>query len=633
MAANNKENEILIDTSKMSKGEREALEVAEEARSMEGESRNFVKELFAGRFFPKIINPYPLQSAKDKKIGDVYLAKLEKFLKANLDPNKVDEEGKVPVKVINGLKKLGIFGLKIDKQYGGLGFSQVNYNRVISLVASFCGSTAVLISAHQSIGVATPLKYHGTEEQRKKFLPKIAKGSISAFALTEPGVGSDPAQMKTTAKISKDGKSYILNGEKLWITNGPIADIIVVMAQTAPKIVRGKERKQISAFIVETKSKGFKVVSECSFMGLKGISNGLLQFKNVKVPAENLLWQEGKGLKLALETLNSGRMAIPAASLGMSKQALRHAKEWANKRVQWGSTIGKHEAVASKITNITSKIFAMEAITWLTSTLLDKGAQDVRVEAAVAKLYASEVAWEIADDALQIRGGRGYETNNSLKKRKDTATAFDRMLRDSRINRIIEGTSEIMYLLLAREALDMHLKVGGKLLLPRTPFIEKIATLFKAGFFYATWYPARWINTSYIPFKHFKMGKFAKDYRYVERTAHKLARRLYHALMIHQAKLEKKQLLLSRFINIGIELYVISAVCSYANNLIKQDSKNKKIYLNTAKSYIYSAKKIIKNNFYGINHNSDKLNYKVARTILKDKTDWLEKDIVKEALK
>jgi alkylation response protein AidB-like acyl-CoA dehydrogenase len=628
MTTKSKADQILIDTSKMNKAEREALEVSEDARSMESiDSKNFIRELFAGRFCPKIINPFPEQSSNDKKIGDLYLKKLETFLIRNVDPVKIDEEQKIPDKVIRGLAKLGIFGLKIEKKYGGLEFSQVNYNRVISLVASYCSSTAVLISAHQSIGVATPLKYHGTKEQRQKFLPKIAKGAISA------GVGSDPAQMKTTAKLAKDKKYYILNGEKLWITNGPIADLIVVMAQTAPKIINGKERKQISAFIVETKSKGFSIKSKCSFMGLRGISNGLLSFNNVKVPKENLIWDEGKGLKLALETLNSGRLAIPAAALGMSKQALRFAKVWANKRVQWGSAIGKHEAVASKLNKIAINIFAIEAITWLTSNLLDKGRHDVKIEAAVAKLFSSEASWEIADDALQIRGGRGYETTRSLKDRKDQATSFDRMLRDSRINRIIEGTSEIMYLLLAREALDMHLKVGGKLLLPGTPLFEKIKTLFKAGFFYLRWYPSQWINLSCIPFRHLRYGKFANDYRYVERKSHKLARKLFHKMMRHQIKLEKKQLLLSRFINIGIELFVISAIGSYANYLMKSDSGNSETYLLLAKNYIRLSKDKIKRNFYLIKHNNDKDNYRLARNILSNNYNWFEENIVKSSLK
>ncbi|MBL8012877.1 MAG: acyl-CoA dehydrogenase family protein, partial [Candidatus Omnitrophica bacterium] len=273
----------------ISEEKRKSLEFAEDAREQEWKHPSFALKLFHGEVDFNLIHPFPQQTPEEKNAGDEYLVRMEKFLREKLDPNEVDRTYQISKEVMEGLGKMGAFAIKIPKIYGGLGFSQVNYNRVMHMISSYCGSTAVLLSAHQSIGVPQPLKLFGTEEQKKKFLPMFAEGKVSAFALTEPTVGSDPRQMKTIAAPTEDGKHFIINGEKLWCTNGVIADVIVVMAVTPSKVVKGKEIKQITAFIVETKTPGFEVVHRCSFMGLHGIQNGLLRFKDVKVPRENII--------------------------------------------------------------------------------------------------------------------------------------------------------------------------------------------------------------------------------------------------------------------------------------------------------------------------------------------------------
>jgi len=284
-----------------------------------------------------------------------------------------------------------------------------------------------LLSAHQSIGVPQPLILFGTEQQKRKYLPRVASGEISAFALTESGVGSDPATMQTRAEPTPDGEHFILNGEKLWCTNGTKAGLLVVMAKTPPKIVKGKSREQVTAFIVETNSPGVHITHRCRFMGLKALYNAVIRFENVKVPRENIILAEGKGLRVALTTLNTGRLTLPAACAGLAKHCLELTRKWTTQRVQWGAPIGKHAAIADKVAKMAANTFAMEAMTLLAASRVDADKHaDVRLEAAMCKMWGSEQAWEIVNDALQIRGGRGYETAASLKARGDEPVALER---------------------------------------------------------------------------------------------------------------------------------------------------------------------------------------------------------------
>ncbi|HRI87274.1 MAG TPA: acyl-CoA dehydrogenase family protein, partial [Candidatus Hydrogenedentes bacterium] len=429
-----------------------AMELAEDARQ-EWKFPSFTAELFRGNFRWDLMHPYPLQDAEDKRIGDEYIAKVREVLEKHIDPIKIDREGHYPAESLKALAEIGAFGMKIPKEYGGVGLSQTNYSRVLSVIGSYCQSTTTWVSAHQSIGVPQPLKMYGTEEQKKKYLPRLAKGEISAFALTEPDVGSDPGKMGTTAIPSEDGSYYLLNGEKLWCTNGPSADIMVVMAKTPPKIVNGKEKTQITAFIVEKDMPGFSVEHVCSFMGLRGLSNGLLRFNNVKVPKENIIGKPGDGLRIALGTLNTGRLGIPAASSGVLKRCITIAQQWCNDRVQWGVPIGKHQSIARKIANLAGDTFAMESVVWLACSYADRENADIRLEAAIAKYFCTEVAWKNLDEFLQVRGGRGYETAYSLYHRGDHPAAVEQWMRDARVSRIFEGSTEIMHLIMAREAL------------------------------------------------------------------------------------------------------------------------------------------------------------------------------------
>src|SRR6476646_1290008 len=616
----------VIDTSKMSAGKAAALELAESSRDPLDERGSFASNLFIGRFDFDRIFPFPNQSAEDVAAGEEFLAQLRNYLRDNVDADEIDRTGEIPQKNIDELFAMGAFGIKIPKQYGGLGLSQVNYGRAAMLLGSWDANLTALVSAHQSIGVPQPLLLFGTEEQKAKYLPRVARHEISAFALTESHAGSDPATMSLRADPTPDGSAFIMNGEKLWCTNGLKAGVLVVMAQTPPKMVNGKERKQITAFVVEVNTPGLAMPHRCHFMGLRALYNGVVTFKDVRVPRENIIAGEGKGLKVALTTLNTGRLTIPAACVGLCKRLLDICRTWASKRVQWGVPIGQHYAIAGKIAEMAGNTFAMEAITFLTSALVDRKASDLRIETAMCKMWATEATWRIADEAMQVRGGRGYETAQSLKGRGEEGIPVERFLRDCRINLIFEGSSEIMRLFIAREALDPHLKVGGAIFNTQIPMSQRANAVFTSGKFYAVWYPRQW-----MPASAGDLDKLHPDLRphvrYAARTSRKLARGLFHAMARFGPKLDREQLLLSRFVGIATELFAISATCSFAQYKIDCGEPADEV-LSVASYFCRSAKMRIDHHFAGTSRNADRAGYDLTQALLAGKHESFRQGIV-----
>ena len=623
------DNESVIDTSRMSEGERAALEVTEAAREAASMERTFAGGLFLGRHDLSQITPFPEQTMEDRDQGDAFLYRLEEFLRSSTNPNEIDESGEIPDEVIDGLAKLGAFGIKIPTKYGGLGLSQTNYCRAAMLLGSWCGNMTALLSAHQSIGVPQPLLLFGTEEQRQRYLPRLAKGEISAFALTEPGVGSDPARMETHAEPARDGSSYILNGCKMWCTNGTRAGVIVVMAKTPPKGNRGQSKNQITAFIVETAWPGVEIVQRCRFMGLRALYNAVMEFRDVRVPRENVLLAEGKGLRVALSTLNTGRLTLPAACVGLAKRCLEISTRWAKERVQWGKPIGEHAAIASKIADMAAATFAMESMTMLTASLVDRKKSDFRLESAICKMLATEWAWRIANDTMQIRGGRGYETAASLGKRGESPDPVERMVRDSRINTIFEGSSEIMRLFIAREALDPHLKISAPVLDRRLPVSVRGAAGLRAARFYSGWYPStylpRRIEQNFDP-------RLARHVCWCASAARQLARRMFHQMLVHGPALEKRQLLLGRFVDIGAELFAMSATLARAQLMVERSDPEASSALDLTDYFCRSSQFRIAEWFRSLTRNTDKSGYRLAGKMLAELPETLTEGILKRTV-
>jgi alkylation response protein AidB-like acyl-CoA dehydrogenase len=602
--ANGQTNEVL-----------HSREVAEAARESEWQGAGFLRDLFLGTFRLDLIHPFPLEERERPEFRRFYGA-MEAFLRDRVDPVEIDESGEYPAEVVDGLRRLGAFGMKVPVEYGGLGLDQVEYGKVMQLVGSHDANITALLSAHQSIGVPQPLKLFGSEELKRKYLPRVARGAISAFALTEVNAGSDPARLATTAERTPDGKHYVLNGSKLWCTNGTIAELLVVMA-------RDPRTNAISAFVVETSWPGVEVTHRCRFMGLRALANAAIRFTDVKIPAENLIGMEGRGLKIALTTLNTGRLSLPAAVVGGGKVFLELSRKWSTARSQWGQEIGKHEAITHKLAEMASTLYAMEAVSDLAQSLANRKGYDIRLEAAAAKEWNTVHAWRMIDETLQIRGGRGYETESSLAARGEAPVGVERAMRDLRINLIFEGSSEIMHLFMAREAVDKHLQVAGALIDPKVPAGKKLAALPRVGWFYTTWYLGLWLRGIVAP-RYRGFGRLARHLRFVERSSRKLAREIFHSMVVYRAGAERKQAFLFRLVDIANELFAISASVSRAQALRKAGRPEAAEAARLADHFCLRSRRKVRALFGALWSNDDAAAYKLGREVAAGGHAWLE---------
>ncbi|UVJ39327.1 acyl-CoA dehydrogenase family protein [Arthrobacter sp. CJ23] len=610
----------------------QARAIAEAARETEWNRPSFAKGLYLGDFDLGLIHPWPQARADDVERGEAFMARLRDFCET-MSGRVIERDSKIPDEYLAGLTKLGVFGMKIPREYGGLGLSLVYYGRALALLGSVHSSLGALISAHQSIGVPEPVKVFGTPEQKQEYLPRCAAGAITAFLLTEPDVGSDPARMGCTAVPSDDGGSYVLDGVKLWTTNGVIAELVVVMAvvprHTGPDGI--PQKGGITAFVVEMDSPGITVENRNAFMGLRGIENGVTRFHQVRVPAANRLGREGQGLKIALTTLNTGRLSLPALCVASGKWSLKIAREWSNARTQWGRPVGKHEAVGKKIAFIAATTFALEAVFELAAEMADAGQKDVRIEAALAKLWATELSHKVADELVQIRGGRGFETAESLEARGERAVAAEQQLRDIRINRIFEGSSEIMKLLIAREAVDAHLAAAGDLASVDASLQDKARAAVGASGFYAKWLPKLVAGAGMDPRSYGEFGRLGKQLRFVERSSRRLARQTFYGMGRWQAKLEYKQAFLGRIVDIGAELFAMAACCSRAEMLLRTQPAHGAAAFELAEAFCEQARVRVDEYFDQLWRNTDDADHGLSSKVLAGDYTWLEAGVLDQS--
>lgn len=606
---------------------REARRVAERAREGGGNRPSFAKELYLGRLRLDLADP-PYPDEPETERAEAFLARLREVCE-DVDAPRIELEERVPDETVAALREIGAFGMRIPARYGGLGLSQLHYDRALTLVGSVCPAVAALLSAHQSIGVPQPVARFGTEEQRRAYLPRCAEGAVSAFLLTEPDVGSDPARLRATATPTDGGAAYLLDGVKLWTTNGVVAELLLVMARVpeGPGHPGG-----ITAFVVEGDSPGVTVEHRNRFMGLKGLENGVTRLHGVRVPADQRIGAEGEGLRIALSTLNTGRLSLPSLCVGAGKWATGIAREWSRERVQWGRPVGRHEEVARKLSFITATTYAMEAVLDLTGRMADDGRHDIRVEAALAKLWTSEMAYRVADELVQVRGGRGYETAGSQAARGERGVPAEQLLRDLRINRIFEGSTEIMRLLIAREAVDAHLAVAGDLVDPDASRSRKARAAARASGFYARWLPTLVVGRGQVPSAFEEFGPLAQHLRFVERASRRLARSTFYAMSRWRGGLETRQGFLGRVVDVGAELFATSAVAVRARADADAHPERGTTPLEVADVFCHQSRLRVDALFEGLWSNTDELDGRLARRLMADSYTWLEEGVLDPSL-
>jgi acyl-CoA dehydrogenase family protein 9 len=560
--------------------------------------QSFMKSLFHGIIAEDLVFPYPELGREERDNTAMIVDSVRKFLEANVDAARIDREHTIPAEVLEGMKELGLFGMIIPQEYGGIGLSSRSYARIVQEVAGHDASLAVTLGAHQSIGLKGILLF-GTEAQKQKYLPKLATGeNVAAFALTEPSAGSDAAAIQTRAERSADG-NYVLNGSKIWITNGGIADVFTVFARTSPP-ERGQKPK-ITAFIVE-RGMGVRTGPNEQKLGIRGSSTTEVYFEDVHVPAGNVLGEPGRGFKVAVEVLNSGRLGLAAGSVGGCKRLLKMAVERVQERKAFGRPIGQFGLIMDKIAVMMAETFAIESMTYLTAGLVDAQVPDYSLESAICKVYASEALWHVVNETLQIAAGIGYMQEYP----------YERTLRDSRINLIFEGTNEILRCFVALSGMQGP----GKQLADVVRAMREPIKGFGLLSDFAVRKARTTLRRERMTRAHPVLNREAVVF---EEYTSELMKNVDKALRKHGREIAEMQYTLRRVAEMAMELYAIAACLSRATRAVEkrgEEGARREIDLTTI--FVATAERRLEEIVRSFDKNDDELRKSVAMRTYSD---------------
>lgn len=618
----------------------EQIEAAREHLS----GASFMAGLYEGRPDFTLLLP-PDEPPEERAVGEAYGNVIRAFLAEQVDPDEIERTAKIPEKVLRGLFERGAFGMKIPKEYGGLGFSYKNYGRILTLIAGWSNILALTVAVPQSIGIAMPILLFGNEEQKKTYLPLVAREFISAFALTEPITGSDAANIATTAVLNAAGDAFIVNGEKLWCTNGPIARFVTLIARVPARRVRlngqlrwvpapeGKDADELvhSALILDMTAPGVRVKQRCQFEGCRGIENAHMTLKGVRISADNVVGEIGKGLKYALTILNIGRaVSIPAICLGMAKQAWQPTLDRAHARHTFQKPLAERQTQRMRIGRMAADLFAMESLAHLVWHLADQKRFDVRIEAAIAKIFCSERTIQFLRDAQILFGGMGYETADSKRVRGEPAFGIEQLVRDAEMYRIGEGATDILRPFVAREGLNRHLQRAQRFVDDRTTGASRLAEGLKLLRFYLPWYLGQWKPKPLPSRPECGHPKVEQALRWVERASRRLARALLYAMARHREHLRDDQGRQNRIEQIGEDLLVIAATALAAERLERTSGKTEAWEL--ADEVVHQAQSRVDLNLQELLSNRDISVATLGRHALDVRYGWLSNGIIERGL-
>ncbi len=563
---------------------------------------SFSKALFSGAILDELLFPYPELDKDEAENVKMMVDTFNKFAEDHIDSAKIDEEAKIPEEVINQLKELGFFGMNIPEEYGGFGLSNSGYVRMLEAISSKDPSIALTLGAHQSIGLKALLLY-GSDEQKKKYLPKLATGEmVASYCLTEPGAGSDAAGIKSRAVRDEKEGCYILNGSKLWITNGGFANFFTVFAKEPITNADGETKDKISAFIVTGDMDGVSRGKEESKMGIKGSSTAAIFFDNVKIPFENVIGEPGKGFKVAMGVLNNGRTGLAGGAIGALKVLLKTTIEHIKERKQFSKTLSQFEMIQEKVSQTVIEMFTAENMVYMTTNLIDRGDVDYSLESAMCKVYATETAWKGVNECMQMVGGLGY-----MKE-----YPYERLLRDSRINLIFEGTNEIlrMFTVLAgiQERGEYLRKIGHAL---RDPI---------KGFGLLTDYATNWVRDRVTTERIREVDpSLTQSKTYFETWARNLFITGERVLMTHGKNIIYREMIQHRIADATIDLFAMISNISRVDTLIREKGKEKcKKEITICNAFCEQAWRRVRRNILMVDKNNDKELKEIAETVIEE---------------